>query len=142
MEEENDSCRVLKADGIAETDVVNLFVGAKAMLSSTVALVAEQAKYLEVAANRCTVTADASQWGYSETAGFLRYLTAKCAWLEPHVELSLVLGSVLATNGVEQLQDANPLLDKDAAGCILDSAALMMLRCGTSSKRLCMSTRA
>jgi len=142
VEEENDSCRVLKADGIAETDVVNLFVGAKAMLSSTVALVAEQAKYLEVAANRCTVTADASQWGYSETAGFLRYLTAKCAWLEPHVELSLVLGSVLATNGVEQLQDANPLLDKDAAGCILDSAALMMLRCGTSSKRLCMSTRA
>jgi hypothetical protein len=52
----------------------------------------------------------------------------KQSWLEPHVEMPLLLGSVLSSDGITQVRDANPLLNEGTCQELIDRAAVLMLR--------------
>ena len=72
--------------------------------------------------------------GYSNETGFLRFQLAKSCWLEPHVEVPFLLGSVLSSNGVDQIRGANPLLTCAMARSIIDESAMLMFRCSKISQ--------
>ena len=106
--------------------VVALYEACQRKLRETVQAVREESRRLEEELNRNTLAP--ATGGYTGPTGYLRFQCAKVAWLEPHVELPLLLGSVLSHRGVEQLRDANPLLDRERARALLDAAAVLMLR--------------
>lgn len=80
---------------------------------------------IEIEANRCQL---APNYAYKGTTGYLRFQIAKQAYLEPHVEPALVIGSVLAANGVAQIRDANPLCPTTSARSLICKASLLMFR--------------
>ena len=100
-------------------------------LQSTRTQVQEALAELESEANQNQL---APVHGYDNLTGYLRFQLAKACWLEPHVEVPLVLGSLLSSHGVAQIRDANPLLPVSVARGLLQKAATIMFRCSRISQ--------
>ena len=111
--------------------VALLHQACKSLLQMTTENVRRESKEMEYALNTGTVQAknkNNNQCGYTGVIGYLRHQLMKVSWLEPHVEVPFLLGSVLSSQGVAQLLDANPFLDAPLAQRLIDRAALLMLR--------------
>jgi len=118
---------VLQID--SQTKMLALYRECSSLLKLSVESVRREAKEIEYHLNRNTSQPTHSDnCGYVGVTGFLRHQLMKASWLEPHVEMPLLLGSVLASDGIRQVRDANPLLDEATAKELIDRAALLMLR--------------
>ena len=118
---------VLQID--SQTKMLALYRECSSLLKQSVESVRREAKEIEYHLNRNTSQPTHSDnCGYVGVTGFLRHQLMKASWLEPHVEMPLLLGSVLASDGIRQVRDANPLLDEATAKELIDRAALLMLR--------------